>query len=731
MLTFIVNIKKYVDWIKNWFGLHKKKSIIGMIALVLFLFISLGVIKVNYLLGDDLIMSISPEQKQIDIIYDETANAEFVISTNNDVLCETYCKYNFYDLSTGSLIDTGNITLKPKENSTFNYDLNVKKSKEGQNLYSFKTECSNVNKGLCFSDQIIRQDSSFLILNYRLSDLELEVKPIIQSKLQEQLKFIQNVEIDLWNINQIVEDEMFNTINVSFLNDLFEVVFLTTSDLINQWSQEDYLYLNGFFENDILNDQNKQLVDLISTIKIEMNNTVTKGNLMYDDLILIKDLFINIDDISSDFYFNKSQLLSKMVQLYDDYNRSVISYKNNKFSSVDFLKSEIEYVLININESKVELFDSTNRLNNKQSDLLCAQFNVTCNDILIRGCEDVNYISNTSTGFNLSYTVDECSNNESFEFDEIEFEKIEFEKILAVNQSLFESLINISLNENVEQCCVFGQCSSCCTNCVDDNYPVLFIHGHSSNKDTAPEYALYGFDKLQHALEIDGYINVGNVKPGQEIQLIEKGQWGKSGHPVSVKGTYYYNYYPDNGIVTLIPQKSENIETYALRLNEVIKDVKYLTGKNKVIIIAHSMGGLVARSYIDIFGQNSIDKLIMIATPNHGVGGKVNTFCSIIGGNKECDDLELESTFLKKLNDDRNPITFKDTYVIYGSGCETDKVDGDGIVTVESAKLDSATNYNINGSCDSVLNPLHTDLLDTDKYPQVYDIIKNILSEKN
>ncbi len=51
-----------------------------------------------------------------------------------------------------------------------------------------------------------------------------------------------------------------------------------------------------------------------------------------------------------------------------------------------------------------------------------------------------------------------------------------------------------------------------------------------------------------------------------------------------------------------------------------IDRAKFLSGKTKVDVIAHSMGGLVVRSYIQSPNyRDDIDKFIMIGTPNHGL----------------------------------------------------------------------------------------------------------------
>lgn len=63
----------------------------------------------------------------------------------------------------------------------------------------------------------------------------------------------------------------------------------------------------------------------------------------------------------------------------------------------------------------------------------------------------------------------------------------------------------------------------------------------------------------------------------------------------------------------------KNNEFTAQLLKAEIKNIKNQTGAEKVDLIAHSMGGLVARYYIESnLYQNDVDQLIFIATPQRG-----------------------------------------------------------------------------------------------------------------
>ena len=75
-------------------------------------------------------------------------------------------------------------------------------------------------------------------------------------------------------------------------------------------------------------------------------------------------------------------------------------------------------------------------------------------------------------------------------------------------------------------------------------------------------------------------------------------------------------------ILDLEPSKdiaNENIVGYASKLSYKVKEVRQIAEVNKVDIIAHGMGGLAARWYIEKGdGRESVRKLIMLGTPNEG-----------------------------------------------------------------------------------------------------------------
>ena len=49
-----------------------------------------------------------------------------------------------------------------------------------------------------------------------------------------------------------------------------------------------------------------------------------------------------------------------------------------------------------------------------------------------------------------------------------------------------------------------------------------------------------------------------------------------------------------------------------------IDDVLAQTGADKLVLVGHSMGGLVCRDYLAIHGGDKVDRLITLATPHQG-----------------------------------------------------------------------------------------------------------------
>jgi predicted alpha/beta hydrolase family esterase len=88
-----------------------------------------------------------------------------------------------------------------------------------------------------------------------------------------------------------------------------------------------------------------------------------------------------------------------------------------------------------------------------------------------------------------------------------------------------------------------------------------------------------------------------------------------------------------------------SIDSYAQQLARFIEQVRAATGAERVVLVGHSMGGLVARACIALPGLASqVVKLLTLGTPHHGS----RHACLGIGANSH--QLETDSDWLCRLN---------------------------------------------------------------------------------
>lgn len=120
----------------------------------------------------------------------------------------------------------------------------------------------------------------------------------------------------------------------------------------------------------------------------------------------------------------------------------------------------------------------------------------------------------------------------------------------------------------------------------------------------------------------------------------------------------FHNYYGDKpehwiwsvSYYTVNPLEESlygDLTLYAERLRNMLNLIKKMTGHDQVILIAHSMGGLVARKYMTLDEDcwNSVYRILTVGSPNEGVANSIG----IVG---QLEDLKKDSSFISRLNED-------------------------------------------------------------------------------
>ncbi|MFH0791079.1 MAG: alpha/beta fold hydrolase, partial [Candidatus Omnitrophota bacterium] len=149
-------------------------------------------------------------------------------------------------------------------------------------------------------------------------------------------------------------------------------------------------------------------------------------------------------------------------------------------------------------------------------------------------------------------------------------------------------------------------------------YPTIFLHGHSS----CPE----DFEYLLNKSKVDNMLVVSPVYAGDDLGIgtYPRGSLFNAGYYKESKtSTATHDYHGRIGGCPASKNSSVEYNTrveYAKQLRRIVENVCLATGSDKVNIVAHSMGGLVARAYIRwLGGENRVNKFLLIATPNHGI----------------------------------------------------------------------------------------------------------------
>jgi triacylglycerol lipase len=63
-----------------------------------------------------------------------------------------------------------------------------------------------------------------------------------------------------------------------------------------------------------------------------------------------------------------------------------------------------------------------------------------------------------------------------------------------------------------------------------------------------------------------------------------------------------------------------DIDHYAAMIHKAIETICAETGHARIIVVAHSMGGLATRAYMRVHGNGRVAQLITLGTPHHGTG---------------------------------------------------------------------------------------------------------------
>ncbi|MFC1770569.1 esterase/lipase family protein [Candidatus Margulisiibacteriota bacterium] len=160
------------------------------------------------------------------------------------------------------------------------------------------------------------------------------------------------------------------------------------------------------------------------------------------------------------------------------------------------------------------------------------------------------------------------------------------------------------------------------------NHPIIFIHGIAG-----------GFQDWDKTTRL-----ISNSR-SFEMRYLDNNKIFHNYYPPEQKNWIWnISYYTNDPISESL---AGDLSIYSQRLKKILQKISKITKKKKFILIAHSMGGLIARKYMTLDKKcwDSVHKVLTIGTPHMGV----ETSISIVG---QLRDLRPESKFITKLNKD-------------------------------------------------------------------------------
>jgi len=179
------------------------------------------------------------------------------------------------------------------------------------------------------------------------------------------------------------------------------------------------------------------------------------------------------------------------------------------------------------------------------------------------------------------------------------------------------------------------------------------------------------------------------------------------------------------------------VEEYAARAEKVIMEIKKENPKAIIVVIGHSLGGIIAR-YLCQEGLFPSSNMILVGTPNKGIsyksfGGHLGLIITpvywVVASKYFCNipvfyQLLKGSSFLKKMNDDRIP---SDCYFISGSkDTRVDDYSSDPHGIGHIVQCDHHL-FKFDGESIACLSKQDLDELNKTAVPVVVSIIKRIM----
>ena len=302
--------------------------------------------KLNFFLGNELIVYLTPEQQSFGLHYGDTKTVNFNISTENVAYCRSYCSYSFTDRSRNEVLDKNSFEIGVGQNAAKSYNLSAKRLGSGQDIYNFEVKCSSIPSFFCHTSSPEKSRSSLVLVNYDLTETEKELKKGLKGNFTMLLELLQNVDVAHQKASQKYF-ELAHALNLNNLtkekieiDDSFDKTRVSIENLRSLWSVENYAQLKLVL-NESYFGKLSEIKNRIDNLSRRIGNTAGLHNSI---LLQLNNIYSKFNELNQFIEISNNTLSSDFNSDLNNFNNLSDAVTNNTFGNYGNVASELDKI---------------------------------------------------------------------------------------------------------------------------------------------------------------------------------------------------------------------------------------------------------------------------------------------------------------------------------------------------------------------------------------------------
>ena len=175
-------------------------------AIMFFLFGAKIALYVNFMLGNDVILSLDVDKEVLFLEKGQEETIAFESRVTTNPFCRATCNYKFEDLSRGILADEDSFTLRSGIGIENEYTITEQNIGSGIELYRFHIECKGIESVLGHTGEDLVTRSKLVTVKYDLTAEEKELRAELKQELNSAVNKIAELKSKQAVFDTVVSD---------------------------------------------------------------------------------------------------------------------------------------------------------------------------------------------------------------------------------------------------------------------------------------------------------------------------------------------------------------------------------------------------------------------------------------------------------------------------------------------------------------------------------------------